>query len=297
MSASVLFDAPGPRARRTQRIVAAVLLLAALALGAWVLTTFAAKGQLDPAKWRPLLWTDVWSEYLLPGILGTLEAAALSILTAGVIGLLLGVGRLSHVAPVRWLASTVVELFRAVPVLVMMLFAYALYLKMGWFGGQESLAGVVTGLTVYNGAVIAELLRSGVENLPTGQREAGLSIGLTQGQTLRSVLLPQALTAMLPSLVSQLVVVLKDTALGYVILYEELLRKADQIGSWQGNVVPAIIFVALIYIAMNFSLTSLAHLVERRLRRSGHTAGLAPQATPEEIEAHSTDALEGSVAR
>ncbi|AKT51072.1 amino acid ABC transporter permease [Arsenicicoccus sp. oral taxon 190] len=281
--ASVLFDAPGPRARRNQRIVAALLLLAAIGLGVWVLMQFAAKGQLTAAKWRPLLWTDVWSNYLLPGVLGTLQAAALAILAAGVIGLLLGIGRLSPVAPVRWLCSVVVEVFRAVPVLVMMLFSFNLYLAQGWFLGHEPLAGVVTGLMLYNGAVIAELVRSGVNNLPRGQAEAGLSIGLTPGQTLGSIQLPQALTAMLPSLVSQLVVVLKDTALGYVILYGELLRKADQIGSAFGNVLPAIIFVAVLYIAMNFALTSLAHTIERRLRRRGHTAGLAPAPTTDEL--------------
>ena len=276
--ASVLFDAPGPRTRHNQRIVAGVLLLIAIGIGVWILMQFAAKGQLDAAKWRPLLWTDVWSEYLLPGILGTLRAAAISIAAAGVIGLLLGVGRLSSVRPVRWLCSAVVEVFRAIPVLVMMLGSYALFVNRGMFPGYESLAGVVTGLTFYNGAVIAELIRSGVNNLPKGQAEAGLSIGLRPGQVMRSVQLPQALTAMLPSLVSQLVVVLKDTALGYVILYEELLRKADQIGSWQGNVVPALIFVAVLYIAMNYTLTTLAGLIERRTRRRGHTAALP--ATP-----------------
>ena len=164
--ASVLFDAPGPRTRRNQRIVAGVLLLVAIGIGVWILMQFAAKGQLDAAKWRPLLWTDVWSEYLLPGILGTLRAAAISIAAAGVIGLLLGVGRLSSVRPVRWLCGAVVEVFRAIPVLVMMLGSYALFVNRGMFPGYESLAGVVTGLTFYNGAVIAELIRSGVNNLP-----------------------------------------------------------------------------------------------------------------------------------
>ena len=124
------------------------------------------------------------------------------------------------------------------------------------------LAAVVTALTLYNGSVVAELLRSGVGSLPKGQSEAGLSIGLTRGQTLRSITLPQAVTAMLPALVGQAVVVLKDTALGQIITYPELLNTYQQIGSYKSNPVPAIIVIATIYILINYSLTTLAARVE-----------------------------------
>lgn len=271
---SVLFDVPGPRARRTQRIVGGLLTLAAVAFGAWVLWQFQQKGQFAPEKWTPFADGVLWTEYLLPGLLGTLKAAATSIVLAGVFGLVFGVGRLSHVAPVRWLCGAVVELFRAVPVLIMMLFFYNVFLNNAMFPEQEAFAGVVTALTLYNGSVVAELVRSGVENLPKGQREAGLAIGLTPSQTTNMILLPQALSAMLPSIVGQLVVVLKDTALGYAITYEELLNKAGQIGSWKGNLIPAFIVVAIIFIAMNYAMTTLAARLEARLRRRGHTAGL-----------------------
>ncbi len=175
----------------------------------------------------------------------------------------------------------VVEFFRAVPVLLMMLFTFALYSTNNVFPpSQLSLAAVVTALTLYNGAVIAELVRAGVGGLPAGQREAGLSVGLTEGQTLRAILLPQALTAMLPALVGQLVVVLKDSALGYVITYEELLNKANQIGTSQQNIVPAFLVVAVIFIVINYGLTKLAGLLERRLNRRGRTAGGAAPGAP-----------------
>ena len=127
----------------------------------------------------------------------------------------------------------------------------------------------MTALTLYNGSVIAELVRSGVFSLPKGQAEAGVSIGLTPPQVMRSIQLPQALTAMLPALVGQLVVILKDTALGTAVLYPELLQAARDIGTGYSNTIPAYIFVAIIFILINYSLTVVAGRVERRLSRRG----------------------------
>ncbi len=174
--------------------------------------------------WSVLFTADVWTEYLIPGLINTLKAAAISIVLAVVFGLVFGMGRLSHNGPIRWVCGIVVEFFRSVPVLLMMYFFFQL------FAFNNSSAPTTTrsprscsALTLYNGSVIAELVRSGVHGLPSGQSEAGLSIGLTAGQTLRSIQLPQALTAMLPALVGQLVVILKDSALGTAITYPELL--------------------------------------------------------------------------
>jgi len=274
---TVLFDAPGPRALRRYRVIAGAGGALSLAVLAWVLVKVGEKGNLTGAKWSPFLQTETWTEYIVPGLVGTLKAAAISIVLAGVLGLLLGTGRLSQLAPIRWVSSVIVEFFRAVPVLLMMLFTFALYSTNNVFPpSQLSLAAVVTALTLYNGAVIAELVRAGVGGLPRGQREAGLSIGLTDSQTLRSILLPQALTAMLPALVGQLVVVLKDSALGYVITYEELLNKANQVGTADQNIVPAFLVVAVLFIVINYGLTRLAVLLERRLNRRGRTSGRAP---------------------
>jgi glutamate transport system permease protein len=274
---TVLFDAPGPRALRRYRVIAGVGGALSLAVFAWVLVKLGEKGNLSGAKWSPFLQADTWSQYIVPGLIGTLKAAAISIVLAGALGLVLGTGRLSQLAPIRWVSSVVVEFFRAVPVLLMMLFSFALYSTNNVFPPSElSLAAVVTALTLYNGAVIAELVRAGVGGLPRGQREAGLSIGLTDSQTLRSILLPQALTAMLPALVGQLVVVLKDSALGYVITYEELLNKANQVGTADQNIVPAFLVVAVLFIVINYGLTRLAVLLERRLNRRGRTSGRAP---------------------
>lgn len=284
--ASALFDVPGPRARRNQRIFAVLVIGLALALGALALGRFAERGNLRPEKWRPFLDPVLWREYLLPGIRGTLIAAALAVVLATALGLLLGVGRLSTLAPIRWISSVFVEFFRAVPVLVMMIFAFwSPLFKVIFPSAQIPLAAVVTGLTLYNGAVIAELVRAGVENLPRGQSEAGASIGLTPRQTLYHVLLPQAITAMLPALVSQLVVILKDSALGNIITYGELLNRAQQAGTYYVNIVPALIVAAVLFILLNGALTHVAGRVERRLLRRGHTSAIVTDITQVQHEA------------
>jgi glutamate transport system permease protein len=279
MSGGVLFDAPGPRAKRTYAAVG-VISIAALLLILWfVLDKLGEKGQLTEAKWKPFLTSVVWTEYIIPGLIGTLKAAAISVVFAMVLGVLLGIGRLSAAAWIRIPCGIVVEFFRAVPVLMMMLFGYALFGYYNLFPSEQlPLAAVVVGLTFYNGSVVAELVRSGVHSLPKGQNEAALAIGLTTQKTMRLVLLPQAITAMLPAIVGQLVVILKDTALGYIITYEELLRKAEQIGNFESNLLPALIVVAAIFVIVNYFLGLAAVKVEQRMRRRGRSAGgpLAP---------------------
>lgn len=279
-SASVLFDAPGPRARLRNHLISVVTVVA-LASVAWlVYSKLSAKGQLTAAKWEPFLTANLWKTYVLPGIQGTMTAAAISIVLAGVLGMLLGVGRLAPNAVVRAACSVVVEFFRAVPVLIMMIFAYFLYAQYDLFPSKHlALAGVVTGLTLYNGAVIAEIVRAGVNALPRGQSEAAAALGLRPGQTMRSILLPQAITSMLPVLVSQLVVVLKDTAIGYQITFVEMVRQGTVVGSTYGNYVPALIVIAVIMITVNFALSAAATRIERRMRRSKRGA------TPLEAEA------------
>lgn len=272
---TVLFDAPGPRARRRHLVLTVIAGLLFAALVAVALMRLDARGELDPAKWKAMFTQSAWRHYFLPGILSTLKAAAIAIVLAVAFGLVFGMGRLSGNRLVRWVSGAVVEFFRGIPVLIMMIgFFYFLAFRGIFEASTNPFVAVVAALTLYNGAVIAELVRSGVGSLPKGQAEAGLSIGLTPGQTLRSVQLPQAITAMLPALVSQLVVILKDSALGAIITYPELLRSARNLAAG-GNSLQPLVVAALIFILINFSLTTLASYLERRINRRGHTAARA----------------------
>jgi glutamate transport system permease protein len=266
---SVLFDAPGPRALVRNRIVTIVTVVVAVLVLWLVYSRLQAKGQLVAAKWEPFLTANLWKTYILPGVQGTLTAAAVSIVLALALGFLLGVGRLSTNPAIRRPSSVVVEFFRAVPVLIMMIFAYFLYADYDVFPSKQlALAGVITGLTLYNGAVIAEIVRAGVNALPRGQSEAASALGLSWGQTMRSILLPQAVTSMLPVLISQMVVVLKDTAIGYQITFLEMVRQGTQVGAAYGNYIPALIVVAVLMISVNFALSWFATWLEGRMRRA-----------------------------
>jgi glutamate transport system permease protein len=272
---SVLYDAPGPKAKRRNLLFSVVFfVLLALVLW-WVWQTMDDKGQLELSLWKPFTTSEAWTTYLLPGLADTLKAAALSIVIALPLGAVFGIARMSDHRWVRIPAGVVVEFLRAIPVLLLMLFANEFYVRStGIPSDDRPLYAVVTGLVLYNASVLAEVVRAGILALPRGQTEAAYAIGLSKGQTMTSILLPQAVTAMLPAIVSQLVVIVKDTALGGVMLgFTELLNTRSTLAANYANVIPSFIVVAVIYIILNFILTSFASWLEARLRRSKRSTG------------------------
>ncbi|MCX5045909.1 amino acid ABC transporter permease [Aldersonia sp. NBC_00410] len=272
--ATVLYDAPGPRARVRNHILSVVVALVLVAVAWFVYRKLDENGQLTAEKWKPFIESSSWTTYLLPGIKGTLIAAAISIVLALILGSILGIGRLSDHRVVRAVAGTFVEVFRAIPVLILMIFTYQLYAEYDVFKSKDlALAAVVTGLTLYNGSVIAEIVRAGILSLPKGQSEAAQALGMRKNLMMRQVLLPQAVTAMLPALVSQMVVALKDSALGYLIGYVEVVRSGQQLGSYYGNYLPALLVVAAIMIVLNSTLSYVATTLEARLRRTRRVRG------------------------
>ncbi|WP_078315722.1 amino acid ABC transporter permease [Mycobacterium sp. D16Q16] len=283
-SATVMYDAPGPKARAVNRIIAVAFTAFVGAAAAWVIWTLVANEQLTAEKWSPFLRLDTWTTYILPGLLGTITAAALSIVFALVLGAMLGIGRLSDHRAVRWISSALVEFFRAIPVLILMVFSYYLYGQQAIFPSEYlAFAAVVTGLSLYNGSVIAEILRSGIQSLPTGQSEAAVALGMRKSQMMRLILLPQSIAAMLPALISQMVIALKDSALGYAFGYIEVVRSGIRSASYYGNYLPALVVVAVIMILINFALSSLATNIERQLREGRKKKSLleVPHAQPE----------------
>jgi len=271
MSTSVLYDHPGPKARTRNLIYGVVFGLLLIAGVWWLIDVLAEKGQLTAAKWKPLIEPQNWTTYLLPGLWNTIKAAIISVLISLPVGAVLGVARMSDHGWVRGPASVVVEFFRSVPVIILMVFAYQLWFSVA--GSSSPLAAVVIGLVLYNGSVLAEVFRAGVRALPKGQTEASMAIGLRKTQIMTNVLLPQALTAMLPAIVSQLVVIVKDTALGGILVgYVELRRAAATSASNYQNLLPTYVLVSVIYIVLNLALTSVASLLERRFRRGRKSA-------------------------
>ncbi|GAA3811615.1 amino acid ABC transporter permease [Sphaerisporangium flaviroseum] len=270
---NVLFDVPGPRARLRNNILTLVSAVVVLGIAYLLIKGLADKGQLAGKLWEPFLRADVWTGQIIPGLFATLQAAALSAVLALIFGVVFGLGRLSDHAWIRVPSGAVVEFFRAIPLLLLIFFVQAGPATMsGYTLNVPAFAAVVVGLTLYNGSVLAEIFRAGILSVPRGQSEAGYSLGLRKGGVMRLVLLPQAVTAMMPAIVSQMVVLLKDTALGWVIAYEELLNFGlKQIPANFGNLIPSAIVISVVYILINLLLSYLANRLENRSRRSRRT--------------------------
>lgn len=279
---AVLYDHPGPRAKIRNNVLTVLFGVVMLALLWLVYSKFDEKGQWAAALWKPFLEGTTWVDYILPGLWGTLSVAAVAMVLSLVFGIVFAVGRLSDHWWVSVPSGVVVEFFRAVPLLLMMFFIfYGIP-----FLTQEPMPtfwAAAIGLVLYNGSVLAEAFRAGINSVPRGQSEAGYAIGMRKSLVMREILIPQAARAMLPVIISQLVVLVKDTALAYIIGYPELMQNGvNTLGANRGNIVAAAIVVAIIYIALNTALTSLAGYIERRTRRTGkapRVAAVVPDGT------------------
>jgi glutamate transport system permease protein len=272
---SILFDAPGPVARRRTLISSAVAGVVVAGVVALVVIRLAQNDQFEGQRWSPLFnpidadFIAVW-ELLGEALVATLIAAGLTLVFSLVIGTGLAITRITANRWYRWLVVGLIELLRGTPVVIAIFFAARVLPEVGL--SLPLLWYLVIGLTAYNCVIIAEIVRAGVQSLPRGQAEAGYSLGLSRGQVLGSVLLPQAFRVMLPALISQLVVIVKDTSLGFIITYQEFVRTANLIVQELRNPIQIYLLVAIIFIVLNYALGKLAEYVERRLSRARTTA-------------------------
>ncbi|MFI9161185.1 amino acid ABC transporter permease [Kitasatospora aureofaciens] len=267
-SASVLYDIPGPRTRTRYRLFGVLALLGIAGLLWYVVTALADNGQFDADLWDPFQYNFV-QQMIVDGLLSTLKAFGLAGAFSLALGALLASGTLSDHGPVRWVCTAIVQFFRAMPLLILIV---ALYYA---FFAKDPMWALVLGLTLYNGSVQAEIIRSGVNAVPRGQGEAAYALGMRKTQVMSTILVPQAVRSMLPSMIGQLVVTLKDTSLGYIITYNELLFMGKKIASQPMNAagfpyIPVVLVIAPIYIALCLLLTALARWIEARGRRGAN---------------------------
>ncbi|HEV2759663.1 MAG TPA: amino acid ABC transporter permease [Acidimicrobiales bacterium] len=264
MKDTILADDLGPRGRRRVligSILAALLILAVLGVG---IKRFADNGQFAAEKWEPLTQWAVLKFYL-GGLGNTLKAAGAAMVIALAVGGVVALARLARLAPVRWLATLYVEFFRGMALYLLILFCWQGLPRLGvrldvyWY--------LVIGLSVYNSAVLAEVFRAGILSLDRGQSDAASALGMRYWQSMGLVIVPQAVRRMLPAIISQLVTLLKDTSLGVLIFYEELLRRSRLTYEFFQNPVAAVALVALIYILVNATLSLFATRLEARQRR------------------------------
>ncbi|SFS01925.1 glutamate transport system permease protein [Microbacterium sp. cf046] len=270
---SVLFDVPGPRARRISLILSIVALLLILGGAFWLFTLLAAPrdsggitlpGMFDGTRWNIFIDPQVW-QFISEGIIATLQAALIAGIGAIALGIVLSLMRSSTFAWLRIPTAWLIEFLRGMPVLLMMLFILLI-------ASTGAFWAVVIALILYNGTLIGEILRAGLVALPRGQREAALSVGMREFQSKMLVEFPQAFRQMLPIIIAQLVVLLKDTSLGYIVGYNEIIRNnINNLGSYYGNRYLFSLFVVTlaIYLAINLTLSWFARWLSRRTASGG----------------------------
>lgn len=266
----VLFDPPGPRARRRIRVLTVVSLLVLAGIIALGTAQFSSHGQLTANKWRLFgMWP--YQRFLLQGLLLTLKAAAVAAVLALPFGAVLALGRLSPNPVLRRLSDGFVELFRSVP-LLLVLYVFLLAVPKAGYTFPVFWELVIP-IVLCSSALIAEVFRAGILAIDRGQSEAAFAVGMRRGQAMRMVVFPQAVRLVVPTLVSQMVSLLKDTTLGYVVSYPELLNEGKALGSYTHNFVQSYLVVTAVFVVLNAALSQLAHALERRAQRRPRATG------------------------
>ncbi|WP_269047194.1 amino acid ABC transporter permease [Paenarthrobacter sp. Z7-10] len=264
----MLFDAVGPKARRRIAVLTVLSILLTLGLVALAYAQFYQSGQLAPSKWAEFYQKTTWS-YLLKAFGNTALAAAGAGAIALPLGLFLALGRLSRAAWLRWPCTAVIEVLRSVPLLLII---YIFVSGLPPYGiNPDVFFKLVIPIGVCSGATIAEVFRAGILALPKGQTEAAIAVGLTPAQAFRLVVFPQAVRIVFPALIAQVVILLKDTTLGYVVSYGELQQSSKVLVASTGHLVQTYLIITVIYIGMNVLISNVASAVDRRMagRRAG----------------------------
>ncbi len=256
-----LYEPPGPKTRKKMLVGTVVTLASVLALAAWIVYRFWVTGQLSARYWQLFSWRTTWI-YLGRGLLGTFEVALTSAAIAIVLGLALMLGRTGRFAWLRVVCAAITNFFRGVPSL---LFIYFFFFTMPSVGiSMPPFWMMVLPISFAASGVLAEVFRAGMNAVPKGQTEAGLSIGLSPWKVKTKIVMPQAIRFVIPSLISQLVVVVKDTALAYVVSYPDLMQNAQVLRTNYDAMVSTFLVVGLIYIVINYLINKASVYVSRR---------------------------------
>lgn len=256
-----LYEEPGPKMRRRIRIGTGIAAIAVAALLGLVVYQFWATGQLDPRYWVFFTWPSTWS-FLLAGLEGTLKVSITAGAIALVLGLALMLGRISGIRPLAALCRVVTDFFRGVPSLLLIYFFFLVIPQYGI--KMPAFWMIALPVALAASGVLAEVLRAGVQAVPRGQTEAALALGMRPLRVTLRIVLPQAIRYVIPSLISQLVVVVKDTTVAYVVSYPDMLQNARVLITNYDALVSTYLVIAVIYILLNFAINQLSVYVSRR---------------------------------
>lgn len=248
----ILFADLGRKAQALTRAASFAIAAALFALAAATALRFHEAGQLAGRLWEFFAWQTTWA-FMGKGLLGTLASAAMAAVIALTFGLVLLIGRLSPLRLLRWPAIAVIEFLRGVPTLLLIYVCFLVLPSIGIKLGAYWMLTLPVGLSV--AAVVAEVYRAGVLAVPRGQTEAARALGLSEARVFAHVVFPQALRYIVPALVAQLVIVVKDTTFGYVVTYGELMQNAKVLIANYRSLVPVYLVVAVLYCLVNYAIS------------------------------------------
>lgn len=257
----VLYEPPGPKTRKWITAATAVSLAVIAGLIAVVVRQFYITGQLEAKYWLFFTKYSTW-KFLGKGLAGTLKVAVVAGAIAFLLGLLLMLGRIGKSRILRGISTVLIDFSRGVPTL---LFIYFFFLAAPQFGLKlPAFWKIAVPVAISASGVVAEVLRSGVNAVPKGQTEAALSLGMSGGSVFFKIVFPQALRYVVPALISELVIVLKDTTFAYVVNYADLMQNAKVLISNHDALLSVYLVAALIYILINFLLNKASVALARR---------------------------------
>ena len=293
---SVITEDLGPRGRRRVHWATIASVAAGIALLAWVIWQFYSAGQFDPALWTEFIDFEFeWPQYLLSGLGWTLWAALSATVLSVAVGFALALLRITRSRVISWAARIYIDLVRTVPLVLLI---FLTYLGLPEFGFELSAYwALVLALLIYHSAVLAEVFRAGIASLDRGQGEAASAIGLTYWQSMRIVILPQAVRRMIPAIVAQVATIVKDTSLGFFIGYSELLRRAEELGRFNpDNILQAYLVASLLYFIVIYFITRLARRLEGKQRKKYGAGRIEVAGGPEDLDAMGEEADEEEAA-
>ena len=264
-----LYEAPGKKTKRRIAVATGLSVLVLTVLIILMIRQFYVTGQLGEKYWSLFTKPTTWA-FLGQGLLVTVEVALCAAVMAFVLGFVFMRARLSGIRAVRWLGMVLTEFSRGVPTLLFIYFFFLIVPQLGI--RMSSFWKIACPCAISACGVVAEVFRSGVNAVPRGQREAALSLGLSERKTFYRIIFPQALRYVIPTLIAELVIVLKDTTFAYVVSCADLMQNAKVLISNYDALLSVYLVVAIIYILINYLLNKLSDRMTRRMKRTGSKA-------------------------
>lgn len=214
------------------------------------------------------LWTNYWHIYLIEGVLNTLKLTCFAVVLGTFLGIFVAMAKMSKSKIIRFLITVYVEIIRGTPILLQLYVFYFILPEVMPIFDFSPFTWVAIALCINSSAYVSEIFRSGIQSIDKGQTEAARSLGLSQGQTMVRIVLPQAIKNILPALGNEFIMMLKETSLASTFFIGELMTAHLKIKGATYLMLESLIITGLIYLCMTYPLSKLVEAFERKMKNA-----------------------------